>query len=268
MEFDCILFQDRKQFAFDQWEILSAPQRRLPRIFIEHNAPEPHPTDSLHPLDDPEVTLVHVTQYNRLMWHNQVPKITVINHGIRPSASVYTGEIAGGITVINHLFERGRKLGGDVFRQLQSEVPLHWIGMGEPLHGGLGEILHPELPEFISRYRFFFNPIRHTSLALSVLEAMMIGLPVVTLATTEYATLIRDGVNGFCSNDPDRLSRNMQNLIADPVLAREIGARGRKTVEKFYNIDRFVQSWTSVFEANTNLNVIKGTVNEKDNVYQ
>lgn len=35
------------------------------------------------------------------------------------------------------------------------------IGMDTKKIGGLGEILHPELPEFIAQYRFFFNPIQH-----------------------------------------------------------------------------------------------------------
>ena len=36
---------------------------------------------------------------------------------------------------------------------------------------------HAELPAFMSRYRFFFNPIRYTSMGLAVIEAMMVGLP-------------------------------------------------------------------------------------------
>src|SRR5438309_2081021 len=43
LEFDIILFQSMRNFLWDQYDILSENQRMLPRIFLEHNAPEPHP---------------------------------------------------------------------------------------------------------------------------------------------------------------------------------------------------------------------------------
>src|SRR5690606_20709514 len=39
LDLDLILFQSRKNFAEDQFEILSPAQRRLPRIFLEHDPP-------------------------------------------------------------------------------------------------------------------------------------------------------------------------------------------------------------------------------------
>lgn len=41
---------------------------------------------------------------------------------------------------------------------------------------------------FAARYRFLFNPIRYTSLGLAVIEAMMIGMPVVALGTTDMVS--------------------------------------------------------------------------------
>src|SRR5689334_4500830 len=43
--FDCILFQTRRNYETDQHEILSDSQRRLPRIYLEHDPPQEHPTD-------------------------------------------------------------------------------------------------------------------------------------------------------------------------------------------------------------------------------
>jgi len=40
--------------------------------------------------------------------------------------------------------------------------------------------------------RFFFNPIRYTSLGLAVCEAMMVGMPIIGLATTEMATTVQN----------------------------------------------------------------------------
>src|SRR5690606_22183210 len=99
--------------------------------------------------------------------------------------SAYTGKYEKGIVVINNLNERGRRLGLDIFLRAREHVPLDLIGMDTKKIGGLGEILHPQLSDFIKDYRFMFNPIRYTSLGLAVIEAMMVGLPVVGLATTE-----------------------------------------------------------------------------------
>ncbi|MFX6149390.1 glycosyltransferase, partial [Acinetobacter baumannii] len=77
------------------------------------------------------------------------------------------------------------------------QVPLDLVGMGAEEAGGLGEVPNPELAAFIAHYRFFFNPIRYTSLGLAVVEAMMIGMPVVGMATTEMSTAIRNEYNGY-----------------------------------------------------------------------
>src|SRR5690606_31049024 len=69
-DFDCILFQHRQNYERDQYEVLSDAQRALPRIYLEHAPPRESPTETRHPLDDPQALLVHVTHFNRLMWNN------------------------------------------------------------------------------------------------------------------------------------------------------------------------------------------------------
>jgi hypothetical protein len=64
---DCILFQSRKNYLEDQYDILTEAQRRLPRIYLEHDPPREHPTDTRHVVDDPDVLLVHVTHFNNLI---------------------------------------------------------------------------------------------------------------------------------------------------------------------------------------------------------
>src|SRR5213595_826895 len=39
LEFDCILFQTNKNYLVDQYELLTESQRRLPRIYLEHDPP-------------------------------------------------------------------------------------------------------------------------------------------------------------------------------------------------------------------------------------
>jgi glycosyltransferase involved in cell wall biosynthesis len=113
--------------------------------------------------------------------------------------------------------------------------------------GGLGEILHPQLPDFIKRYRFFFNPIRYTSLGLAVLEAMGIGIPVVGLATTEMVTVIRDGVSGILHTNIPYLITRMKYLLEHPEYARQLGEAGRDEVIRRLNIRRFTEDCERLF---------------------
>ncbi|HEY7293418.1 MAG TPA: glycosyltransferase family 1 protein, partial [Dehalococcoidia bacterium] len=169
LQFDCILFQAKQHYLEDQFELLSADQRHLPRIYLEHDPPREHPTDTRHHLDDPDVLLVHVTPFNALMWDSGRTPVRVIEHGVVVPADVhYGGEIERGIVVVNNLRSRGRRLGADIFLHLRQRLPLDLVGMGAEELGGIGEIPPPKLPAFIARYRFFFNPIRYTSLGLAV----------------------------------------------------------------------------------------------------
>jgi hypothetical protein len=245
-EFDCILYQTNQNYLTDQYEILSEAQRELPKVYIEHDPPRQHPTDTKHILDTPDVTLVHVTHFNRLMWDSNSTLTRVIEHGVTTSAIQYTGEIPKGIVVINNLPARGRLLGLDVFLEARKQVELDLVGMGTG-DLGLGEVLHPQLPEFQSRYRFFFNPIRYTSLGLAVCEAMMMGIPVVGLATTELSAVIDNGYSGFIHTDINYLIEKMNLLISDPELAREIGQNGREVALNRFNIQRFASDWEQLF---------------------
>lgn len=244
---DCIVYQDDPQYFQDQHEFLSPAQRRLPRIYLEHDPPRESPTDTRHPVDDPGTLLVHVTHFNRLMWDSGRTPTRVIEHGVVAPKAAYSGELARGIVVVNHLARRGRRLGLDVFQQARQAVPLDLVGMGAEEAGGLGEIRHAELPAFAARYRFFFNPIRYTSLGLAVIEAMMAGVPVIGLATTEMATAIRNGATGYVDTSLERLVAHMKDLIAHPAQAARLGREARREALERFGIERFVRDWNDAF---------------------
>ncbi len=242
--FDCVLFQSRRNYIEDQYEVLSDEQRRLPRVYLEHDPPREHPTDTRHVVDDPDVLLVHVTGFNDLMWDSNRTPTRVIEHGVMvPDGVSYTGELPRGIVVVNGLAHRGRRLGADVFTRLRDQVPLDLVGMQAEQLGGLGEVGHRALPAFEARYRFFFNPIRYTSLGLAVCEAMMLGMPVVGLATTEMATAVENGVSGYVETDVRRLSERMRALIDDPAEARRLGEGARAAARERFDIRRFARDW-------------------------
>ena len=243
LDVDLILFQSEANWR-EGSNLLSDSQLRGPRIYVEHDPPREHPTDTRHPVDDPDVLLVHVTAFNDLMWDSGRTPTRVIEHGVTvPDDVRYSGELERGIVVVNNLRKRGRRLGRDVFERARETIPLDLVGMDAKSLGGLGEVKRDVLPAFEARYRFFFHPIRYTSFGMAVCEAMMVGLPIVGLATTELVTVIRNGENGFVDTRLEPLVDAMQRLLAEPELARELGAAARRSAEERFGIERFVADW-------------------------
>lgn len=261
MSFDCILFQSHRNYLQDQFEILSKEQLYLPRIYLEHDPPRESPTDTRHPVNDPDILLVHVTHFNDLMWDSGRTPTRVIEHGVLiPEHIRYTGEIPRGLVVVNGLSRRGRRLGQDVFERVREQVPLDLVGMMADELDGLGEISHDELAEFEARYRFFFNPIRYTSLGLSVCEAMMVGMPVIGLATTEMVTTIENGVSGYVDTNIQRLVESMKDLIAHPQEAAHLGRGARRTALERFHIERFTSDWNQAFSLVTGKNPVRSSI--------
>lgn len=242
--FDVVLFQSRAAWDDEQHRILSDAQRRGPRLYLEHDPPQHHPTDTRHWVDDPAVPLVHCTHFNALMWDGGRSPVRVVEHGVkllRPRA--WRGELARGLVVVNNLDRRGRRLGADVYAEVAREVPLTLVGMGAERLGGAGELANDALPEAMAAHRFFFHPIRWTSLGLALIEAMMVGAPVVGLATTELAGVITNGRDGIVDTRLHVLVDAMHRLLADPAEAAAIGAAGRRLAQERFSIDRFVGDW-------------------------
>jgi hypothetical protein len=248
LDVDVVLHQTHDNWLVDRHELLTGAQRSVPQVVIEHDPPRASPTDTVHPVDDPEAVLVHVTPFNALMWDSGRTPTRVIEHGVTvPPGARYRGDRGRGIVVANGLAKRGRRLGADVFTGVRDRVPLDLVGMGSEELGGLGEVPPPDVPAFLAPYRFYFHPVRYTSLGLSLLEAMAVGLPVVGLATTELPTVVEDGVSGFTSTDVDVLVEGMRLLLDDPDLARRMGAEARAVAADRFGIDRFVADWHRLF---------------------
>jgi hypothetical protein len=244
-EVDVIVLQrpEELEFLTERWLGGRRPGRDLPAVFVEHSSPQGRIAEMRHPAADrSDLTLVHVTHFNRLFWDAGSTPTRVIEHGIVDPGRHYTGELPRAAVVVNEARRRGRVTGTDLLPRLNGSVPLDVFGMGSEEIGGHGDVPHGELHAEMARRRAYLHPIRWTSLGLALLEAMHLGMPVVALATTEVPEAV-PAEAGIVSNDLDVLATALKRLMDDPEEAHERGRAGRAAALRRYGLDRFLSDW-------------------------
>src|SRR5215203_394853 len=111
---DLVIYQTPDNLLVDGPALLGDDQQSIPSIYLEHNTPKPHPVDSIHPASALRTLLVHVTQFNRLMWDNGDLPVRVVEHtAVIDSQVRYRGTRPAGVVVANHIARRGRATGLD-----------------------------------------------------------------------------------------------------------------------------------------------------------
>ncbi|MFF9472571.1 glycosyltransferase [Streptomyces roseolus] len=250
---DLVVLQRPHEAELAERWLRRRPGRDVPAVYLEHNAPDGDVPDTRHPCADrDDLTLVHVTHFNRLFWDNGGTRTEVIEHGIVDPGHLYTGSLARAAVVVNEPVRRGRYTGTDLLPRLAESAPLDVFGMRtEGLAGHLGlpaercrsyELPQRDLHAALAERRLYLHPVRWTSLGLSLLEAMHLGMPVVALAATEAVEAVRPGT-GVLSTRPEVLARAVRHYLDEPEAAAEDGARARQAALERYGLKRFLDDW-------------------------
>jgi hypothetical protein len=244
--FDVVVLQRPHELELaEEWLGGRRPGRDVPAVYVEHNTPQGRIADMAHPARDWGIPIVHVTHFNRLMWDCGDARTHVIEHGIVDPGHAYTGELERAAAVANEARRRGRVTGTDLILDLRERLPVDLFGMDSESLGGVGDLPHAELHREMARRRVYLHLNRWTSLGLSLLEAMHLGMPVVALSTTEAPEAIPADV-ALITNRPDRIEAAARELLADPDRAREQGARCRAHALERFGLQRFLADWDAL----------------------
>jgi Glycosyl transferases group 1 len=248
---DVVILQRPHELAglAEQWLGGRRPGADLPAIYVEHNAPQGRIAEMRHPAADrPDLTVCHVTHFNALFWDCGSTPTRVIEHGIVDPGYRYTGDTARAAVVINEARRRARVTGTDLLDRFAAEgVPLDLFGMDAAALGGIEDVPQARLHDEMARRRVYLHPIRWTSLGLSLIEAMHLGMPVVALATTEAPEAVPPAA-GVISTRVDALAAAARAFLADPARAREAGAAARTAALERYGLERFLADWDDLLE--------------------
>jgi glycosyltransferase involved in cell wall biosynthesis len=126
--------------------------------------------------------------------------------------------------------------------------------MDAPALGG-EDLAQAELHAAMARRRVYLHPIRWTSLGLSLLEAMHLGMPVVALGTTEAHEAVPPET-GVVSTRLDVLEAALRRLVADPDEARERGNAARAAALGRYGLERFLADWDALLASVTRVEAV------------
>ncbi|MBQ0977051.1 glycosyltransferase [Micromonospora zamorensis] len=258
-DIDLVILQRPEEIDRAEAWLRRRPGRDLPAIYVEHNTPKGDVPNTRHPMADRDDLLIaHVTGFNQIFWDTGATRTTVVDHGIVAPTVSYTGELDRLAVVINEPIRRGRVTGTDLLPQFAEIAPLDVFGMGV---AGLADHLglpadrltsHDDVPQHrmhaeLARRRAYLHLCRWTSLGLSLIEAMAIGMPVVALATTEAVMAVPPEA-GALATRTDTLLDAARRFIAEPATARQAGAAARTAARDRYGLDRFLADWDRLLE--------------------
>jgi hypothetical protein len=256
---DVLVLQRPEELELAERWLGRRPGRDLPAVYVEHNTPKGDVPDTRHPMADrDDLRIVHVTHFNDLFWDCGSTRTAVVEHGIVEPRARYTGEQARLAVVTNEPVRRRRVTGTDLMAPFAQVAPLDVYGMGTaglPATLGLdGDRLqvHDDPPQAamhtsIAQRRAYLHLCRWTSLGLSLIEAMTIGMPVLALATTEAVRAVPPDA-GVLSTRVDDLIDAAHWLIDEPDAARRMGDRARSGALARFGLDRFLADWDQLLE--------------------
>jgi hypothetical protein len=111
--------------------------------------------------------------------------------------------------------------------------------------GGIENLPQERLHAEMARRRVYLHPVRWTSLGLSLIEAMHLGMPVVALATTEVPEAVPPDA-GVISTRVEVLEQGLRDFVAEPDRAMLAGKHARAAALQGYGVARFLDDWDTV----------------------
>lgn len=162
------------------------------------------------------------------------------------------------ITFAQHMKQRDSACNYTFFEEVTRPFSRHLFGPGnEGQDWTTGQVPYEQLQTEMCNNRVYFYTGTHpASYTLNFMEAWMTGIPIVAVGSKygnagyfgghdlyEIPDLIVNGVNGFCSNDPEKLHEYIETLMNDHAYAEVIGQQGRQYAIKHFGKNTIMASW-------------------------
>jgi len=245
--FDLVLSQNR----IEHYPIMQqlASQMNCPLLQMEHTLPWPDWDDTTierigkYPCHHN----IFVSDFSAGAWFHDPddPNISIIKHGM--DTDYWDGWIGGDgkvMTAVWDYINRDRICGFSLWKEVTHGLEVNPWGETPGLSKMADNADH--LRTLYRHASVYLNTTLWSSCPFSLLEAMSVGCPIVTTATTMMPEFIENGVNGFITNDAKSMREYLVELISNPEMGKKIGEAGRQTVIQKFGQQRFVDEWNEV----------------------
>ncbi|HET6514619.1 MAG TPA: glycosyltransferase [Thermodesulfovibrionales bacterium] len=251
-----------------QWFMKNA---HIPKVAICHGTPQFYGQYNM-PCDDREVTKVIEHERVKLVdflgdtpvivnshqaqreW--RFSKSKVVWQGFDPAEFPPSTFEKGMLTLGEKMKERPHYRGHFVYREVFKKFPLVNLPDSylvpephtkyEKATNAYATAKFRNYANSIRQYSIYFNPTVRSPMPRARGEAMMCGLATVSVNNHDVEMFVKNGVNGFYSNDPDELREYLVYLLKNPDTCRKIGLEGRKTAMDIFNHDRYLKAWEEI----------------------
>ena len=160
---------------------------------------------------------------------------------------------------------RREHLNYHTFLEATRGFPTHLYGPDNEisgLGGGLVDYEHMKMALRMNRV-YMYTGTQPASYTLGFIEAMMTGIPIVAIGEEhaqyiyhdklyEIPYIIQNGVNGYFSDNIDKLREYIDLLLNDQKLAKQIGEAGRQTAISIFGKDIVKEQWKTFLNSLTN----------------
>lgn len=192
-------------------------------------------------------TAVAVSQAKASSWGQRCPVI-------RPCADPeeykdFEGSDPVALRVANQVLDRQPRLAWDAHSAIVRGHAVRLLGHNPGVDGSMPAESWAALKASYRRHRAYVHTAGlglDDGYNLAVVEAMMTGMPVVSLQGSESP--IVDGISGYVSADPSYLNQRLGQLLSSPELARELGQRAREAALESFSVGAFVAGWSRAIE--------------------
>jgi glycosyltransferase involved in cell wall biosynthesis len=240
---DLILVQSK----FGQFQMAQNINRRLqlPVVVLEHTLPHLNwPDEHTRQFGQMQGNRnVFITEYSRQKW--SIPG-EVVYHSIDTELFKPAGDPKPQVLTVAHDFiKRDYALNYQGWERITNGLNRVVVGDTDGLSKAAESV-----DDLVKQYQeslVYVNPSTLSPVPTSMLEAMSCGCAVVSTNTCDIPNIIKHGENGFLSNDEGELRGYIEQLFADPELAKKMGQAARETILEKFSEERFINEWNNIF---------------------